>query len=274
MSALLHGMSVIICPSSSLHLDVVLRILDCTTERDTNSVAIDRLRLRSALRSVCLFFDDYVQKSPRFWTDLIISPRVPISYVLRCLMLAAAERLHVTFIATEARECQPLTYGDIPCIFEDYVVDAARLLGGDMYRCEGLTIIADGALLVDDVLDTIASSTPSCLRHVTVTFPIFHYSQLRPQSMVDFEFAGPSPMLKPFRDFSTLCWTVDTVTTPTVHFSTTTTASCWLIHPSSRPSTWTEALALIQSTAQPVTLASLLEQSASQRKTQLKLCSV
>ncbi|KAJ7448106.1 hypothetical protein FB451DRAFT_1533295 [Mycena latifolia] len=239
-----------LAPSHSehaLHAELILEILDLLADAELDDSIGDVIRIRGNLRLVCPFVCKFVQDNPRFWRYLIISPGLPLDFVVACLSLAKDVELRIAFIATDGRSNTPLSSENVPCLFRDFVVDAAELLRDEMYRCAELRICADTASLVDEILSVIEPSSPLLLRAILLSFRLSTYSDFHPWTMRDYRFASCPPLGDPFPPATALSWAFEPIQFPTVNYSHYNAASCWVIHPSDRPATWLEAMTVLTS---------------------------
>lgn len=193
---------------------------------------------------VCRYTVHYIWCTPVFWSRVLVSPRIPISFLAVALDRSESESLIVHFRAVQGHPT-PLSYGDNPCTLSHFIIEAARPVRDCMHRCVVFSLHADTPHLLDDVLDEVERSHPTSLRIMVASFLMANYSELRPHSIAHYEFATTPPIGHPFRPVTHLSWAFGEVANPTVTYSSSGVDSCSIIHPSGAAIAWTEVLAAL-----------------------------
>ncbi|KAJ7077788.1 hypothetical protein C8R44DRAFT_755060 [Mycena epipterygia] len=243
----------VIAPRGEFPKELSFYVLDLMSEDDPSVSLIHYLLGRGIMSLVCSYMVEYIRTRPAFWSRLLISPRIPISFLAVALERAGSESLLVHFRAVQGHPT-PLTYGDTPCELSHFVIDAACLLRVAMPRCVVFSLHADTPYLLDDVLDEVERCHPTSLRIIVASFLMANYSELRPHSIDHYEFGSTPPLGVPFRPVTNLSWAFGDVANPTVTYSSSGVDSCSIVHPNGHSVAWTEVLAVLTMSMRVTTL--------------------
>ncbi|KAJ7733300.1 hypothetical protein B0H16DRAFT_1892820 [Mycena metata] len=199
----------------------------------------DFIATRSALLASSSWMRNLVISIPCFWSRIIVSPRIPLTYVIRCLDLAGLEPLFITFRALRDPGIHPKAHDDIPCTFEHYVAEAADILSVDFDRCVLFNVDVDGLNLLQRVLDGIAWTDPHSLDGLLVRYRTATYRDMRPVYLRQYRFASLPPLGPPFRSFTSMVWASADVQSPTLCFTTSfDKVTAHIQHPADLPVEW------------------------------------
>ncbi|KAJ7739614.1 hypothetical protein B0H16DRAFT_1891057 [Mycena metata] len=222
---------------------------------DHSMPLLDFIVARGALLAAGRSLNTYARCVPGLWSRILVSPRVPLPFVLNCLHLSDLQPLFVSFDATPGVVADSITHGGVHCSPSEYVVHAAEALAIEADRCAGLAIEADSPDALEVVLDELHWTTPYLLTGILVRFKVPDYTEFRPLCIRRFRFSESSALGEPFPLFTSLTWIGGEVVAPVVSFATAGTATAQIIHPSPRPLSWHDVLVVIVHSPHLETLA-------------------
>ncbi|KAJ7758172.1 hypothetical protein DFH07DRAFT_772639 [Mycena maculata] len=227
--------------------DVIVTVLEfaaCTADELGIAHYIShRSLLMKTSRLVC----HIVRGIPMFWSRLIISPRIPLEFILHCLTISAGLPMQIILRATEDKPPRESKgYNNTPCDFNEYIDQAAVVLGKDVHRCSRLFFAADSPDMLEVLLDSVDSASSHILESIVATFRFDDYRRVQPIFLEDYTFSIAPPFGQVFPPATTLSWCFHSVHRPIATFTTSQSISfCSIAHPSARPVRWDEALLVL-----------------------------
>ncbi|KAJ7020369.1 hypothetical protein C8F04DRAFT_1275145 [Mycena alexandri] len=232
-------------PYPYLCAELSLMVLD-QFSLDHSMTIFEFVCARSSLLAAGRALNLYVRCVPALWSRILISPRIPLSFVLNCLDWSDFEPLYVSFVATHHTTAQPVTHLGAACSHAEYITHAAEALSLEFDRCAGLAIEADSPDILEAVLDEFQWTTPDILNGLLVRIGVSDYTDFRPPCLRRFRLLSIPPFGAPFPLFTSLTWLAAAdIDIPTISFATTRTATSQIVHPSSRPVLWDDVLTVL-----------------------------
>ncbi|KAJ7114756.1 hypothetical protein C8R44DRAFT_855464 [Mycena epipterygia] len=198
-------------PNLALHLELIFRVLeDAFVPRGDYNIDL-LLELRGIFRLIHSKMRHYVDTTPHFWTYILLSPRVLLSFISTVFVRVGDLPFFLTLRCTDLSE-----FGDVTEMVQHrradaFIRTATRTVWPSMSRCSALLLEAATPSILGSQLERFKTVAPVMLGSFSVAFGVDNFSDFDHPDIVGFKFVSNplfGPAFAPFTIFSIMS-TVD-----------------------------------------------------------------